>query len=140
MMFQERMIHEVEINNMLERAKVARDRSYSPYTGKKMGACLKGSTGAYYVGCLVENADDKLTMCATRTAIFKAMTDNERKFDCLITVTDNKEFEVHSTECTKVLKEICGEDMIVVLANDQGKYINCLVSDLPYGAKARKKR
>ena len=45
-----RNIHDFEVKNMLRMANEARDRAYAPYSNFRVGACLKGATGAYYLG------------------------------------------------------------------------------------------
>ena len=51
-----RSIHEFEVKNLLRMANDARERAYVPYSGFRVGACLKGASGAYYYGCNIENA------------------------------------------------------------------------------------
>ena len=66
-------IHDLEIKNMIRMAMDARDRAYVPYSGFRVGACIKTHTGAYYLGCNIENASFGATNCAERTALFKAV-------------------------------------------------------------------
>lgn len=80
-------IHDLEIKNMLRMANDARDRAYVPYSGFRVGACIKGETGAYYLGCNVENVSYGATNCAERTALFKAIYEGERAFDALAIVS-----------------------------------------------------
>ena len=46
-----RNIHEFEVKNLLRMANDAKERAYVPYSGFRVGACLKGASGAYYFGC-----------------------------------------------------------------------------------------
>lgn len=73
-----RNIHDFEVKNMLRMANEARDRAYAPYSNFRVGACLKGATGAYYLGCNIENAAYSPSNCAERTAMFKAVYEGER--------------------------------------------------------------
>ena len=49
-------IHEFEARSMVRMATEARSRAYVPYSKFRVGACLKASSGAYYMGCNIENA------------------------------------------------------------------------------------
>ena len=65
---------------LCELAKQAMTRSYSPYSGYKVGAALLCKDGTVYTGCNVENASYTPTICAERTAIFKAVSEGNREF------------------------------------------------------------
>ena len=59
-----------EIEHMLENAFHAAHNGYSPYSGLKVGACVKSRNMEDYVnGCNVENASYGLTTCAEANAI-----------------------------------------------------------------------
>ena len=85
-----RNIHDFEVKNMLRMANEARDRAYAPYSNFRVGACLKGATGAYYLGCNIENAAYSPSNCAERTAMFKAVYEGERQFDAIAIVWDGE--------------------------------------------------
>ena len=53
------------------------DRSYSPYSHFPVGAALECSDGTVFTGCNIENAAYGLTICAERTAIFKAVSEGQ---------------------------------------------------------------
>jgi len=56
----------------------AMDRAYCPYSKYRVGAVAIGASGRAYSGSNVENASFGLTVCAERTAIFKAITSGEK--------------------------------------------------------------
>ena len=58
---------------LVQLAKEAMTHSYSPYSGYKVGAALLCSDGTVYTGCNIENASFTPTVCAERTAFFKAI-------------------------------------------------------------------
>lgn len=108
----------------------ARDRAYVPYSGFRVGACLKGATGAYYLGCNIENAAYSPTNCAERTAMFKAVYEGERQFDALAIVWDGDRPAVPCGVCRQVLAEFCDGEMPVICANKKGEYKLFALADL----------
>ena len=58
--------------------------AYVPYSNFPVGACLVTADGKMYQGVNIENASFGLTNCAERTAIFKAISEDERTFQHLV--------------------------------------------------------
>ena len=125
-----RNIHDFEVKNMLRMANEARDRAYAPYSNFRVGACLKGATGAYYLGCNIENAAYSPSNCAERTAMFKAVYEGERQFDALAIVWDGENPAVPCGVCRQVLAEFCDPEMSVICANRKGEYKLVAMGDL----------
>lgn len=125
-----RNIHDFEVKNMLRMANEARDRAYAPYSNFRVGACLKGATGAYYLGCNIENAAYSPSNCAERTAMFKAIYEGERQFDALAIVWDGENPAVPCGVCRQVLAEFCDPEMPVICANRKGEYKLVAMGDL----------
>ena len=125
-----RSIHDFEVKNMLRMANEARERAYVPYSGFRVGACLKGATGAYYLGCNIENAAYSPTNCAERTAMFKAVYEGERQFDAIAIVWDGERPAVPCGVCRQVLAEFCDPEMPVICANRKGEYKLVAMGDL----------
>jgi cytidine deaminase len=61
-------------------AETARRSSYSPYSKFPVGAALLTKSGRVVHGCNVENASFGLSMCAERTAVWKAVSEGETEF------------------------------------------------------------
>jgi cytidine deaminase len=128
-----RNIHDFEVKNILRQANDARDRAYVPYSGFRVGACVKAATGAYYLGCNIENAAYTPTVCAERNAIFKAVYEGEREFDAVAIVWDGENPAVPCGVCRQVLAEFCDPEMPVICANRKGEYKVLALGDLlPY--------
>lgn len=92
--------------------------AYVPYSHYAVGAAVLTDSGRIYDGINVESAAFPTTMCAERVAIFKAVSEGERKFEAIAVVTENAGTPCGS--CRQVLAEF-GLDTVVLIADDQGK-------------------
>lgn len=121
---------------LMKAAVKARENSYSPYSGFKVGAALLTKSGKAYTGCNVENAAFTPTNCAERTAVFKAVSEGEREFSA-IAIVGGKGEEVASFcapcgVCRQVLAEFCGADFRILLGTPE-KFSAFFLNDLlPY--------
>ncbi|MBQ2661079.1 MAG: cytidine deaminase [Clostridia bacterium] len=125
-----RQVHEFEIKNMLRMALEAKERAYAPYSDFKVGACLKGASGAYYMGANIENASYSPTVCAERVALFKAVYDGEKAFDAIAIVSDSKMPTVPCGVCRQVLAEFCDGEMPIICACSNGEYMMMPLSEI----------
>ena len=117
-------------------AKIAaemRSRSYSPYSHYAVGAALLTKSGKIYTGCNIENAAYPVSICAERTAIFKAVSEGDRDFEAIAIATiDGKGYPCGS--CRQVMAEFA-LDMTVMLADADGQVtLETNVTDLLPGA------
>ncbi len=76
--------------SLIEAAKKARLQSVAPFSNFLVGAAIRTENGKVYTGCNVESASYGLTVCAERVAIWKALSDGERKFSELAVVADTE--------------------------------------------------
>lgn len=98
---------------------VARDAAYAPYSGFTVGAALLTASGKVFTGCNIENAAYTPTVCAERTAVFKAVSEGERYFT-MLAVVGGKRGAVSSAfppcgVCRQVLAEFCPPDFPILL-------------------------
>ena len=111
---------------LCEKAIEAMGRAYAPYSGYKVGAALLCADGTVYQGCNIENASYTPTVCAERTAIFKAVYDGRRDFTA-IAVCGGKDGTITGAfppcgVCRQVMREFCGDDFTVYLVGAEGTY------------------
>ncbi len=64
---------DAELDGLVERAREAALKSYSPYSGFRVGAALKLTDGQIVTGTNVENVSYGLTICAERSAVVRAV-------------------------------------------------------------------
>jgi cytidine deaminase len=109
-----------DFDGILAVATAARENAHAKFSNFKVGAGLRAASGKIYGGCNVENATYGLTVCAERVAIFKAISEGERKFDAIAVVTDTDTLTPPCGACRQIIWEFCG-DVPVVMSNLQGK-------------------
>jgi cytidine deaminase len=61
--------------DLLEKARQAALQSYSPYSGFRVGAALRLTSGEIVTGTNVENVSYGLTICAERSALVRAVAE-----------------------------------------------------------------
>jgi cytidine deaminase len=115
------------IAELVASARKARSRAYAPYSKFPVGAALRTASGRLYTGCNVENASYGLSMCAERTAVFKAVSEGEREFEALAVVTET--LAAPCGACRQVLAEF-GLDTKVIIADLDDRRQILTVGDL----------
>ena len=112
----------------------AMQKSYSPYSGYCVGAALLTVDGAVYTGCNIENASYTPTVCAERTAIFKAVSDGVRQF-AAIAVAGGKDGVISGAfppcgVCRQVMAEFCDPDFTVLVVTGEDSYKKYTLAEL----------
>ncbi len=118
-------------HELVQQAKQAKNLAYAPYSKFRVGVALLAKNGTVYTGCNIENSSFGLTICAERTAAFKAVSEGITQFTAMAIVSDSKKFTPPCGACRQVLLELAGNiDFIMVDGNDKTKIVK-LVSLLP---------
>ena len=102
--------------DIVEAARIARERAMAPFSDFKVGAALETADGRIVTGCNLENSTYGLTMCAERVAIFKALSEGHRSFKRIAVVADTDQPTTPCGACRQVLWEF-GGNLEVILAN-----------------------
>lgn len=124
---------------LIQKAILARENAYTPYSGFCVGAALLGKSGKIYTGCNIENAGYTPSNCAERTAFFKAVSEGEREFEMIAIVAGPKDGDLIITApcgvCRQVMMEFCDyETFRVILAKSPEEYeVLTLKELLPFG-------
>ena len=101
---------------LLETAREAMKKSYSPYSSYPVGAALHSTDGRIFTGCNIENASFGLTNCAERTALFKAVSEGALSFDTIAIAAGTKAWPCGA--CRQVLNEFAPDLRILVTWDD----------------------
>ena len=124
---------------LMQLALKAREKSYSPYSGYRVGAALLGESGIVYGGCNVENAAYSPGVCAERTAFVKAVSEGERNFRAIAIVGGpaggNPETAPPCGVCRQVMMEFCSPNTfeIVLGTGPEDIQVYTLAQLLPQG-------
>ena len=123
---------------LIAQATAAMALAYAPYSGYLVGAALLCEDGSIYTGCNIENGAYSPSICAERTAIFKAVSDGKRNFSA-IAICGGKGGVISGLfppcgVCRQVMREFCDPKTFqIVLAQPQGYQIFSLEALLPHG-------
>ncbi|MBQ4274034.1 MAG: cytidine deaminase [Clostridia bacterium] len=106
---------------LMRLAEDARAYSYTPYSGFAVGAALLTKSGKVYTGCNIENASYTPTVCAERTAVFKAVSEGEKEFAAIAIIGgpagEKGRFCAPCGVCRQVLREFCELDFRILLGS-----------------------
>lgn len=118
---------------LLALAAKARENSYAPYSGFRVGAALLAASGKVYLGCNIENAAYTPTNCAERTAFFKAISEGERELVSIAVVGGKNGISEPAYPCgvcRQVMAEFCDPDSFIIYVADGEGYRMHTLSEL----------
>ena len=124
---------------LIKKAKEARECAYAPYSNFLVGAALLTDSGRIYSGCNIESSSYTPTNCAERTAFFKAVSEGERSFAAIAVVGAKRGANDYGIcppcgVCRQVMSEFCDEDFKIILADSESNYkVYSLSELLPLG-------
>lgn len=115
--------------SLMAAAVQARASSHSPYSRFAVGAALLAESGAVFHGCNVENASYGLTCCAERTAVFKAVSEGERRFAAIAVTAREGQGAPPCGACRQVMAEFA-PDLLVYWRDAKGRILHKSLSAL----------
>ncbi len=112
-----------DIIYLIKEAYKAMEFAYSPYSDFKVGAALGAVNSEgdekIFTGCNIENGSYGATVCAERTAVFKAVSEGYRKINKIAIVSSGGEFTPPCGICRQVLSEFADGTAEVILHNKE---------------------
>jgi len=105
---------------LLELSRAAATSAYCPYSRFRVGAAVL-ARGGFYTGCNIENASYGLTVCAERTAIFRAVASGERQIDAIaVSCPDASDkmsasYRMPCGACRQVITEFSSPELLVLV-------------------------
>ena len=98
---------------LIAEARAAMARSYSPYSGYRVGAAILTDDGSVVTACNVENVSYGLTICAERAAVTRAVAEGKDGFRAIAITTDGSGAITPCGACRQVLAEFAPELRVV---------------------------
>lgn len=123
---------------MLELLKQNLQYSYSPYSNFKVSAAVVTDDGRIFTGVNIENSSYGATVCAERTAIFKAVSEGVHKggFSKLYVMVGSGRIGMPCFMCRQVISEFFSPESSIICCSTEGDHEEYKVSDLcpkPFG-------
>lgn len=125
----------LSLDKKIDLAKLARSRSYSPYSKFSVGAVCIFKDDSYVLGCNIENASYGITNCAERSAIFSAVSLGFNTLDIIeiVIIADTLLPVSPCGACREVMRELLDANTTVTLLNMNNDVKTLKVKDLlPY--------
>lgn len=102
--------------------------AYCPYSNFPVGAAILCSDGTVFTGVNVENAVNGLSICAERTAIFKAVSEGHHDF-VKLAVTCKGDHCQPCGACRQVIYEHA-PNIEILMGNPEGRFVRTTIRDL----------
>ncbi len=109
----------MDLARIIEVARAASEKAYSPYSNFRVGAAILTEGGAVHTGCNVENASYGLTVCAERNAAAAMVLadPDDRKIRLIAVVSPDAVPCFPCGACRQVLHEFGCEEVIMLEAS-----------------------
>ncbi|MYM57447.1 cytidine deaminase [Thalassovita mangrovi] len=120
--------------SMLDAARDVRERAYAPYSKFKVGAAIRGKSGAIYQGCNVENAAYPEGTCAEAGAIAAMVAAGETELVEVCVIADSPVPVTPCGGCRQKLVEFGRDDVQVRMATTDGEEMTMTLAELLPGA------
>ena len=119
---------------LIDMAREAMTHAYAPYSHFWVGAAVLCGDGTVYQGCNVENTAYGECICAERTAMLKAVSDGQRKFEA-IAICGGREGAIEGFcapcgACRQVLSEFASNGLKIYLINGAGEIRTLTLGEL----------
>lgn len=115
-------MNENDYKMLLDKAEEAKQNAYVPYFHFHVGAALLTKSGKIYKGANIEGASFGVTVCAERTAVYKAVTEGDKEFAAIAVLSDSEEIIYPCGICRQVLSDFVDEDFTVICGNNKKGY------------------
>lgn len=127
----------MEYNLLAKEAVIAKTKAYPKYSNFHVGAALLTQAGKVYSGINIEISSYSLTMCAERTAIFKAFSEGERDFKAIAIASDSSDFCPPCGSCLQVISDLCGNIDIIMINHNEDILIKKTNDLLPFAFSSK---
>ena len=128
------MIDTNVISGLCQKAIDMRSESYAPYSDFLVGSALLTEDGQIYTGCNIENSAFGPSICAERTAIFKAVSEGHKDFAAIAIAGGKRDGELQYCApcgvCRQVMREFSKPSFKIYLAKSADDYREYTLGEL----------
>ncbi len=114
--------------DLISKALEAKKMAYVPYSKFHVGCALITEDEEIFTGCNIEISSYSPTICAERTAIFKAISEGHRRIKAIAVVGDS-DHTFPCGVCRQVIREF-GKDAKIIIANSEDDYEEYTLDEL----------
>lgn len=107
-------------SDMFERALAAFHNAYAPYSGFRVGVCLRGDSGRLFSGANVENLAYPQSQCGEASAVGALASAGDRKILEAVIVTQSETPAPPCGGCLQRLTEFGAPDLVIHLQRPDG--------------------
>lgn len=108
----------IDDKKLVDMAIKAREMAYAPYSGFRVGACVRGASGKLYTGCNVENASYGAACCAERVALYAAVAAGERELTHVAVASDSAGTTYPCGICRQAIHELAPDARVLCAGRD----------------------
>ena len=125
----------MDYRELANKAVEAKSKAVASYSKFHVGAALLTKNNKVYQAGNIETSSYSLTICAERTALFKAVSEGEREFTAIAIASDDHNFCPPCGACRQVMNDLCG-NIDVIMINHKNELKQIKLSELfpfPFG-------
>ncbi len=109
-----------DLDEMIRLAKAARDNAHAPYSGFRVGVCLRSADGRLFSGCNVENASYPEGQCAETSAIGALVASGAREIAEVLVLAEGERLCTPCGGCRQRLAEFADAGTPIHIAGPEG--------------------
>ena len=115
---------------LLEQATKVRLNAYAPYSRFKVGAAIRSTSGAVYVGCNVENVAYPEGTCAEAGAIAAMIAAGDSRIAEICVIADSPDPVPPCGGCRQKIAEFADQSVVVTLWTTDGAAKSMTVAEM----------
>ena len=122
------------LQDMIDLAGAARQNAHAPYSGFKVGACLRSDDGRLFAGCNVENVAYPQGQCAEASALGAMVVAGGRRVREVVVLAAGEPLCTPCGGCRQRLAEFADPETPVHVAGPEGLRASFTLGELlPHG-------
>ncbi len=122
----------MDSDRIIQRLKELKQEALALYSHFHVAAIIETDSGEQYTGVNIESSSYGLTICAERVAVFKALSEGQRRFRRIYIMSDGGKPCPPCGACRQVLMDFAPDIEVVMIAESGEVKTSPLKELLPY--------